>query len=428
MATSDELRQQRARIVESMREIVDRAEAENRDLDGQERESYDKGERDYTELSARISRQEEMEKRALATADTAPAYGAPDVTGDRAGRAPAYRDSDLPEDAPNRAGRMAFLDVIRHGMGEVAPEVRALVENTAGQILVPEELEADLIRSIPTLTVMRDLVTVRPTSRDRVRRRSIDEVSVGWGKLETDEQTLTDSMPSTPTEEYTYVEDLFGLAKIGADELDDSDVDLEAFVRDSFSRALGEAEDTAFTTGTGHSAHKPVGWAQDIYNSSTNAGGIHVVAGASTDYVQSGDANWALIDDLQKLIYAVPAQARRNGSFVMASATELFISTRRNSNGDRLWQPATQAGRPNTFLGYAIHNQEDVPAIAANKVIAGFGDWKLGYRILDRRGMTIQRLVELYAEDDMIGFKVKRRVGGDVRIADALRLLQTKAS
>lgn len=421
MATSDELRQQRARIVESMREIVDRAEAENRDLDGQERESYDKGERDYTELSARISRQEEMEKRALATADTAPAYGAPDVTGDRADATPAYRDSDLPGDAPNRAGRMAFLDVVRQGYAGVAPEVRALVENTAGQILVPEELETELIRSIPALTVMRGIANVRPTARDRVRRRSIDEVSVGWGKLETAAQTLTDSMPSTPTEEYTYVEDLYGLAKIGEDELDDSDVNLEAYLQDSFSRALGEAEDTAFTVGTGHAANQPVGW-------TTAGGGVTSVAGSSTDYAQAGDSTWALIDDLQKLIYAVPAQARRNGSFVMASSTELFISTRRNSNGDRLWQPSTQAGRPNTFLGYAIFNQEDVAAIALNKVIAGFGDWNLGYRILDRRGMTMQRLVELYAESGMVGFKVRRRVGGDTRITDALRVLTTKAA
>lgn len=420
MPTSIELRQQRARVVESLRAITDTAEAENRTLSAEEREQFDRHETDFTALGERISRIEAQEQR---EAEMAASLG--DEPSNRGGGAAggggrAYRDSDLPEDAPNRAQRMAFLDVLRHGPGGITPEARALVENTAGQILVPEDLETELIRSIPTLTVMRGLASSRTTGRDRVRKRSIDEVSVGWGKLETGTD-LTDSMPTTPTEAYSYVEDLYGLAKIGEDEMDDSDVDLEAFVRDSFARALGEAEDTGFTVGTGHTNEEPVGW-------TTTGGGITSIAGSSQDYAQTGDKDWALIDDLQKLIYGVPAQARKNGNFVMASSTELFISKLRNANGDRLWQPSTQAGRPNTFLGYGIYNQEDVAAIAAATVIAGFGDWNMGYRILDRRGMTIQRLVELYAEDGEVGFKVRRRVGGDVRIANALRVLKTAAA
>jgi HK97 family phage major capsid protein len=46
-------------------------------------------------------------------------------------------------------------------------------------------------------------------------------------------------------------------------------------------------------------------------------------------------------------------------------------------------------------------------------VIAAFGDFKAGYHILDHSsGMTVQRLVELYAESGLAGFKVHKRVGG----------------
>jgi len=46
-------------------------------------------------------------------------------------------------------------------------------------------------------------------------------------------------------------------------------------------------------------------------------------------------------------------------------------------------------------------------------VVAAFGDFNAGYRILDHSsGMTVQRLVELYAEAGLIGFKVHKRVGG----------------
>ncbi|MFC3238204.1 phage major capsid protein, partial [Streptomyces nitrosporeus] len=178
-------------------------------------------------------------------------------------------------------------------MPRMAPEQRALVENTAGEILVPEDLETEINRALPELTIMRGIASQRSITTNRVRRRSLAEVSVGWGKLETNEQTLTDSMPDTPTDEYTYIEDLYGLAKVGEDELDDSDVNLDSFIRDSFARACAEAEDTGFTVGTGHAAHQPVGYM-------TAGGGVPTVTAAGAAAITT--------DDMMALIYATPKQ------------------------------------------------------------------------------------------------------------------------
>ena len=55
------------------------------------------------------------------------------------------------------------------------------------------------------------------------------------------------------------------LTKIGEDELMDTDVAaLKLIITDSFSRAIAEAEDTAFVVGTGHATKQPEG----ILNSS----------------------------------------------------------------------------------------------------------------------------------------------------------------
>ncbi|WHX19823.1 phage major capsid protein [Streptomyces malaysiensis subsp. malaysiensis] len=401
MPTSVELRQQRAGVVESMRAITERAEGENRGLNAEERQSYDGHEADFRSLSERIERIEAEEQRAAQMAE------------------PIRRGTGRPDDGGRgtdeqraRERRAAFFQALRRG-SRLAPEQRALVENTAGEILVPEDLETEIMRALPALTVVRGMASQRPTTSDRIRRRSLSEVAVGWGKLETNEQNLTDSMPSTPTEEFTYIEDLYGLAKIGEDELDDSDVNLEAFVRDSFARAVGEAEDTAFTVGTGHSNHQPIGFM-------TTGGGVSTVAAAAAAAIA--------VDDLKKLIYAVPAQYRRNGRFAMSSTTELAISILKDGNGQYLWQPSVQAGRPNTFLGYALENQEDIAAVAASARSAIFGDFNAGYRIYDRQGMTVKVLDQLYAEDGMIGWKIRMRVGGDVVRPDALRILAHPAS
>lgn len=401
MPTSVELRQERARVVESLREITETAEKANRNLEAQEREAYDRHETEFRDLTERIERQEAQEEREAAQARS--------LGGNPQDPTPSTGEERT------KAKRAAFWSFMRRGAAGMAPEQRALVQDEAGMILVPEELETEILRALPGLTIVRGLANTRPIGTNRVRRRSLDEVAVGWGKLETGEQTLEDSMPDTPREEWTYIEDLYGLAKIGEDEFDDSDVNLEAFVRDSFSRAIAEAEDTAFTVGGGREERQPVGFM-------TEDGGVPTVDGSHPDY--TGSNGVALLDDLKKLIYAVPAQHRRNGAFVLSSGTELHISTLKTAGGAYYWQPSVQAGRPNTFLGYAIENQEDVASISAGARIAAFGDFQAGYRIYDRQGMSVQRLEELYAEEGMTGFKVRYRVGGDVVRPQALRILK----
>jgi HK97 family phage major capsid protein len=43
-----------------------------------------------------------------------------------------------------------------------------------------------------------------------------------------------------------------------------------------------------------------------------------------------------------------------------------------------------------------------------------FGDFQRGYMLLERAGMTVQQLNELYAEDGLVGFKAHARIGGGV--------------
>lgn len=310
--------------------------------------------------------------------------------------------------------KKAFFKFMREGKAALTPEEqKALVSDATGQILIPEELESEIYRELPKLTVIRSLATVRQTRSDRIRRRSLTEVTVGWGKLETG-TTITEST-MTPSDDYQYVEDLYGLTKIGEDELMDTDVALESIVTDSFSRAIAEAEDTAFITGTGHANKQPEG----------------ILNGSVVARVDAGQAGAITADDILKLIYEVPAQYRRNGVLIVNSKTELAMRLLKDSNGQYLWQPSLQQGRPATFAGYPVYNQEDIPQIPAAGTaadVAIFGDIRSGYRIIDRLGMTVQRLIELYAESGLVGFKVHYRVGGGVIRPDALRILRVPAS
>jgi len=56
-----------------------------------------------------------------------------------------------------------------------------------------------------------------------------------------------------------------------------------------------------------------------------------------------------------------------------------------------------------------------------------FGDFSY-YKIRDRKGMSVQRLVEKYAEYGEIGFLIRKRVGGMLILPEAFSCVKIAAS
>jgi HK97 family phage major capsid protein len=117
-------------------------------------------------------------------------------------------------------------------------------------------------------------------------------------------------------------------------------------------------------------------------------------------------------------IYAVPNKYRDGSAWIVNSLTALELRKLRaggstTTDGPYHWQPSLIQGQPAQFLGYPIYTQDEMDDLSATEgILAIFGNFNLGYRILDRVGITIQRLNELYAEAGLVGFLVHARVGG----------------
>jgi len=328
-----------------------------------------------------------------------------------------------PEDKKDTPGakeyKAAFFNFLRSGefeLNDVAQkyftERKALVSDATGQILIPEELESEIYRELAAINVIRRYAFARPITRDRIRRRSLTEVAVGWGKLELGKEAVETDV--VPAEAWQYVEDLEGLAKIGKDELADTDVALEPIIGDSFARAQSDAEEAAFISGTGHTNQQPEG----------------ILNGATVTRVLTAAADAIASDDVLNLIYAVPAQYRANGVLFFPSTTILALRKLKDAvSGQYMWQPSLQAGQPASFAGYPVVAQENIPAIASSGScdIGIFGDLRAGYRILDRQGMTVQRLLELFSLAGLVGILVSKRVGGGVVRPNAIRILRETA-
>jgi HK97 family phage major capsid protein len=332
----------------------------------------------------------------------------------KANRLPMGADGK-PADPMAQEKKDAFFKFMRNGLGELSREEKALVQDATGDILVPADLDSEVYRTLSQLNVLRSLARVRNTKSDRIRRIGMNEVTVGWGKIEANvpaSQKLANYESSlTPTEAYLYVEDVLGLTKIGEDELEDSDINLQAYLAESFATAFANLEEAGFLKGTGHANGQPEG----ILNGTTVTRFTTAAAGTLT------------ADDLLKVSYEVAAPYANAGQYLVNRKIELAMRLMKDSQGQYLWQPSLQAGTPTTFNGKPVYNVEAMDStVATTKEVAIFGDIKSAYQVLDKQQGSIQRLNELYINDGLIGFKYKRRVGGGVVRPAALRVLKVQ--
>ena len=346
-------------------------------------------------------------------------------TDEKAAEVYSYRSGRIvtPEEA--RDHRKAFAQWMRVGkQGMEAAERKNLIEDATGELLVSFDLDQTLYRVLPQLNVIRGLAGGRQTTKDRLRARSLTELSVGWGKLETG-TTITASS-QVPSEAYMYVEDLYGLTKIGEDELMDADFALESIVSDSFGIAIANAEETGFAVGTGHASQQPAGMA--VATAPTGFDGTTTVDTTSTHTDGTVD-----LDEFFTVEYSLKAQYAARASWLVHRQTVAKMRKLKDSNGRYLWVQGGVTGGsvervPSTFNGYPVYQSlalDQFPTAAGTKVPVIFGDFKAGYLVLDRLGMTVQRLNELYAESGLVGFKVHRRVGGGVIRGEAIARLKS---
>jgi len=200
------------------------------------------------------------------------------------------------------------------------------------------------------------------------------------------------------------------LAKVSLQVLEDNAYNLEQALIEEFSMAFAVLEGAGFISGDG--VGKPEG----------------LLTHASIPHIPSGDATLIKADAVMQLPYELKSDYARNGHYVMNRATLGTIRRLKDAtSGDYLWQPGF-GGQPNLLCGYPVLECSDMPAIGAGNFPVIFGDFGRGYLIVDRIEMMVQRLTEKYAEYGQVGFLARRRVAGQVVLAEAFCKLEIAAS
>jgi HK97 family phage major capsid protein len=204
--------------------------------------------------------------------------------------------------------------------------------------------------------------------------------------------------------------------------LEDAAVNIDVWLAQEVEQVFATQEGAAFVAGDGN--NKPKGFLSynTVANSSYSWGNIGYIASGSTGAFPTSNPSDVLVD----LTYTVNAGYRQNAVFVMNRKTQSAIRKFKDTTGNYLWQPPTQAGGKASLMTFPVIEAEDMPDIAANSLSIAFGDFNRGYLVVDRAGVTVLR--DPYTAKPYVLFYTTKRVGGGVQDFDAIKLLKFAAS
>lgn len=285
-----------------------------------------------------------------------------------------------------------------------------------GGYLVTPQQSARIIEVVYETSPMRQIATVETISSDALEGLfDGDEAAAAWvaergSRAETNTPQL--GQWRIPTHE------LYANPRATQKLLDDSAVDIEAWLSRKVADKFARTENLAFVLGTG------VGQPRGIvtYPDGTTRGTI--------ERIPSLDASTIAAEGIYGVIYGIKNAYRTGAVWVMNRATVGVIRTIRDESGGAgtgqfMWSPGFGT-QPATLAGYPIVEFEDMADISGGNIVAGFGNFRQAYTIVDRIGIRVLR--DPYSAKPHVEFYTTKRVGGDVLNFEAIKLMDIAAS
>jgi len=351
------------------------------------------------DIAALEAKMTDLEKKA----DTAPIVARLDKLEAKMNR-PQGKAKD--DDEPTEE-RKAFANYLRVGQNIAEADRKALIvaSDPQGGYLAPPEMSSEIIRDLIEYSPIRQYASVRSTSSPSVIYPTRGDLTNARWVGET--QTRTESEISFGQKEIDTKE-LATYVEISNRLLQDAP-QAEDEVRLALAEDFGKKEATAFLWGEG--VLEPEG----------------LMVNPDIPTTANGHATNLSADALIKLMYALPAQYRNRGAWVMNGTTLGVIRSLKDGQNNYLWQPSYQAGQPETILGRPVVEMVDMPDLASANEPILYGDLQ-AYRIIDRAQMSV--LVDPYtrATNGITRIHATRRVGGGVLQAARFRKLRMATS
>lgn len=320
---------------------------------------------------------------------------------------------EAPMDEKALERKAAFNKFLRQGKEVLTPDERKVLlvaDDTTGGFLAPAELALEIDKNIVEISPMRQHARVRTTSQRSVmaptRTGTPSATFVGEGKA-----------PSTSQSSYgldqIHTHILAATVEVSQEDLEDSGFDLEAEIREDVAEQFATAEGNAFVVGNGE--NKPKGFTQDTAINSTDT--------TTSLVVDEGN-------DLIDLLFRLKSFYWPSVAFFMHRTYIGAVRKIKDVDGQYLWQPGLNGPTQSMLLGRPVVELPDMAnttSPTAGDVVVAAADMRRAYWIVDRRQMAVVRDDLTKADQGVIRFIFRKRVGGQTRRIEAIELLDLKA-
>lgn len=394
-----DLREERAGLVGQARALLKTAEDEQRELTAEESESYDRTMADVDAKKLVIDRLERIE--AVETELEVPTERASrPLDGEERVRRGVTETTEVSEKKER--------DAFRHWMrtGEVRadlaagqrrlPEYRDTIIGTdakGGYLIAPVQVTKELVKAVDDQVFVRKLATVRKVTEAKklgIRKLATRMADADWttevGPVVEDTTAAFDRRDLEP-----YL--LTKLAKASLRTLMLS-TDAEAIIRNELAYRFAITQEKAFMTGNGTA--KPLG----VFVAS--ASGI-----STARDVACASATAIAADDLINVKYSLKAGYSSDPSLAWIFHRDAIKSVRKlktTTSGDYVWAPGLASGEPDRILDVPFYMSEYAPNTFTTGLYVGILGAFRYYWIAEVVDFVIQRLVELYAATNEVGF------------------------
>lgn len=294
-----------------------------------------------------------------------------------------------------------------------------------GGFMVPDLIDTTITNQVVDLNPLRRVSQVVVTTTGNYTRLvNARGASSGWA-AERDERE------ETATPKLKAIEppggELYAIVTASNHSIEDAQFDVPAFLANNVTTEFAVAEGQSFITGDG--LKKPSGILGPLdAPHATSAAGDDVRPFGTLQHVATGNANGFdstdPADSLFELVSALRPGYRNPAEcvFVMNSKTAGYCRMLKDVNGRFVWQPSLQAGQPNLLLGYPVLECEGMPDIAENATPVAFGNFRAGYLIVDRRGVTV--IADRVTRPGFSRYYFSKRVGGSILDSNAIKLMK----
>lgn len=380
------LAEKRQNIWNESRALLDKAEAEKRDLTAEETEVFERQSADMTALRERIdsiettmrenSEAEAAEKRLLG--ERPEQRGGEDI------------DQELRSFLKGETRSMSF-----DADGKVWTRALSKGTATAGGNTVPTSFYDQMVEHlVDTTSVLQAGATVLNTASGETFELPVT-TSHGAAAAVAEAGTLAGTDPAFAKR--TVGAFKFGqLIKLSRELVDDTAVDLLGYVSRSAGRNVGLALGAKLAVGAGTT--EPWGI---VTRATTGVTGGAGVSGAFTS------------DNLIDLMFSVIGPYRRNGSWLVKDATLGSIRKLKDGAGRYLFDPAATFGQPDTVLGRPIYTDANMAGVALSAKSVLFGDIS-AYFVRIAGGVRFERSDDFAFDSDQIAFRAIIRADGEL--------------